>query len=87
MYCLGLHTLKFTFLLLMKFCIDYSVNVYVHTSVKYIICNCLNKSSVTVEIYTIMHYLVDYALMFFYLQVTIPLLFQSIYYEYMHVCA
>jgi len=43
----------------MKFCIDYSVHIRVHTSEEYIICNGLNKSSVMVKIYTITCYLVD----------------------------
>jgi hypothetical protein len=42
----------------MKFCIDYSVHIHVHTSEEYIICNHLNKSNVLVKIHTIM-YLVD----------------------------
>ena len=58
-YCHGLQSVKFTFLLFMKFCIDYSVHIHVHTSQEYIICNRLNKSSMTVKMYTIMCYLVD----------------------------
>jgi hypothetical protein len=59
MYCHELQRVKFTFLLSMKFCIDYSVRIHVHTSEEYIICNHLNKLSVMVKIHTIMYYLVD----------------------------
>jgi len=58
-YCHGLQSVKFTFLLFMKFCIDYSVHIHVHTSQEYIICNCLNKSIVTVKMHTITYYLLD----------------------------
>jgi len=59
LYCHGLQSVKFTLLLFIKFCIDYSVCFRVHTSEEYIICNHLNKSSVTLKIHTIMYYLVD----------------------------
>jgi len=52
-YCHGLQRVKFTFLLFMKFCIDYSVHIHVDTLAEYIICNCLNKSIVMVKIKTI----------------------------------